>query len=84
MAQAVVDADAKVFVVALASIFAKVTRDRLMCKLNIKYPGYGFAQHKGYGTQQHALSLRKLGIAPVHRSSFYPISELNILKSKNK
>lgn len=56
--------------IAAASILAKVTRDRLMCEIDGIYPGYGFAQHKGYGTAQHFEALRELGPCPVHRRTF--------------
>lgn len=63
-------ADATSVSVAAASILAKVTRDRIMEKMDIKYPGYGFAQHKGYGTQAHVEAIRRLGLCPIHRRSF--------------
>lgn len=53
-----------------ASILAKVTRDDLMVKLDRKYPGYGLAQHKGYGTEDHFKALERLGPSPCHRRSF--------------
>jgi ribonuclease HII len=56
--------------IAAASIIAKVTRDRLMESYDLKFPGYGFAAHKGYGTAQHQEELRKRGISPIHRVSF--------------
>lgn len=56
--------------VAAASILAKVTRDRLMEALDAVYPGYGFAQHKGYGTASHYEALLRLGPTPIHRRSF--------------
>jgi ribonuclease HII len=59
--------------IACASIIAKVTRDRIMEELDIMYPGYGFAQHKGYGTGRHLSCLRKLGPSPVHRLYFAPV-----------
>ena len=64
---------------AAASIIAKVTRDRLMAEVfESEYPGYGFANHKGYGTETHMLALRELGVSPIHRRSFKPISDLLI------
>jgi ribonuclease HII len=69
-----VDGDAKVFSIALASIMAKVYRDRLMINYHTKYSGYGFKQHKGYGTAQHTSALRKLGPSPLHRRSYRPVS----------
>lgn len=56
--------------IAAASIVAKETRDRLMEQLDIQYPGYGFAQHKGYGTADHLRALQRLGPSPIHRRSF--------------
>ena len=56
-----------------ASILAKVARDRFMCELEVRYPGYGFAGHKGYGTPEHLDALRRLGPSPVHRRSFAPV-----------
>jgi ribonuclease HII len=64
------------FSIAAASIIAKTHRDRLMEDLETKYPGYGFAQHKGYGTSEHQNSIRQLGPCPVHRMSFPFIREL--------
>ncbi|HZK49794.1 MAG TPA: ribonuclease HII [Thermoleophilia bacterium] len=62
--------DAKSASVAAASVIAKVTRDRLMARLNETYPGYGFLQHVGYGTQAHRAALRELGPCEIHRHSF--------------
>lgn len=62
--------------IAAASVVAKVTRDRLMAELDSRYPGYGFARHKGYGTREHLLKLRHLGPCPIHRKSFSPVREL--------
>ncbi|HHY63595.1 MAG TPA: ribonuclease HII [Clostridiaceae bacterium] len=56
--------------VAAASILAKVTRDRIMEKLDLKYPGYGLAKHKGYGTGEHIRAIREKGLSPIHRVSF--------------
>lgn len=64
--------------IACASIVAKVTRDRIMTDLDRCYPGYGLAEHKGYGTEQHLARLRRLGPSPIHRCSFAPVRELNI------
>jgi len=62
--------------IACASIIAKVTRDRLMEEFDIMYPGYGFAEHKGYGTGKHLACLRKLGPSPIHRLYFAPVRNL--------
>lgn len=59
--------------IAAASVLAKVTRDRLMEDYDIKYPEYGFAQHKGYGTQKHRDALKKWGPCPIHRKTFAPV-----------
>jgi ribonuclease HII len=67
--------------IACASIIAKVTRDRIMEELDIMYPGYGFAQHKGYGTRKHISCLRKLGPSTVHRLYFAPVR--NAIASQN-
>ena len=62
--------------IACASIIAKVTRDRMMVELDVTYPGYRFASHKGYGTREHIACLRRLGPSPVHRQSFRPVREV--------
>ncbi|MCX5725817.1 MAG: ribonuclease HII [Candidatus Saganbacteria bacterium] len=62
--------DSKCSSIAAASIIAKVTRDRIMVKLDAEYPGFGFAIHKGYGTKAHKKALRKYGRSPIHRLSF--------------
>lgn len=64
------------FSIAAASIIAKNHRDRLMEELETNYPGYGFAQHKGYGTPEHQNAIRELGPSPIHRLSFPFIREL--------
>ena len=56
-----------------ASIIAKVTRDNLMREYEKQFPGYGFSQHKGYGTQLHQKSLQELGVCEIHRRSYKPI-----------
>jgi ribonuclease HII len=67
-----VKGDAKSYSIAAASVLAKVTRDRLMREYDAAYPGYGFAEHKGYGTPQHLAAIAKLGACPIHRRSFAP------------
>jgi ribonuclease HII len=62
--------------IACASIVAKVSRDHLMAGFDAIYPGYGFAQHKGYGTREHFLSLQCHGPSPIHRRSFASIGEM--------
>ena len=71
----VVDGDTLCFSIACASIVAKVFRDHMMAELDKQYPGYGFARHKGYGTEEHVSRLRQLGPSPVHRYSFQPVRE---------
>ena len=66
----VVRGDARSLAVAMASIVAKVTRDRLMERMEAQYPGYGFAQHKGYGTEEHCEAVLRLGRCPAHRGKF--------------
>lgn len=68
--------DARVLSIAAASIVAKVSRDRLMVELATRFPGYGFARHKGYGTVQHRAALAALGPSAVHRFSFAPLRYL--------
>lgn len=62
--------------IAAASIIAKVTRDRLCRELELLYPGYGIAKHKGYGTKQHTDAIRLLGLTPQHRKSFIHIDRV--------
>jgi len=73
--EAVVGGDARVPAISAASILAKVSRDREMVALDQLYPGYGFAQHKGYGTAAHMAALKRLGPTPWHRKSFAPVAE---------
>ena len=72
----IIHGDSICFSIACASIIAKVTRDKLVAKMDIEYPGYGFAMHKGYGTEEHIACLRKRGPCPLHRRSFSPVSEM--------
>ena len=65
-----VDGDARCATVAAASIIAKVTRDRLMCALDVEFPAYGFAKHKGYATADHIAAIDRHGLCPLHRRSF--------------
>jgi ribonuclease HII len=69
-------ADTLCLSVAAASIVAKVTRDHLMMELDTQYSGYGFARHKGYGTQVHQQMLARLGPSAIHRMTFEPVSIL--------
>ncbi|MBQ9358559.1 MAG: ribonuclease HII [Abditibacteriota bacterium] len=74
--EAIVKGDSLVKSIGAASIIAKVTRDRLMYALDEKYPEYGFARHKGYGTREHLEAIRKYGVLPCHRKSFEPVRSL--------
>jgi len=71
----IVKGDCRSQSIAAASVIAKVTRDRIMYKLDQECPGYGFARHKGYATQEHLDALARLGPSPAHRRSFAPIAE---------
>lgn len=73
--RSIVKGDSQSLLIAAASVIAKVTRDRLMCEYEALYPGYGFADHKGYGTPAHLAALKKHGPSPIHRRSFRPVAE---------
>ncbi len=73
--QALIKGDSRCLAIAAASIVAKVTRDRMMVRLDAHCPGYGFAQHKGYGVPQHQQALDQLGVTDHHRMSFKPVRE---------
>jgi ribonuclease HII len=75
-ARAIVRGDSKVAAISAASILAKVTRDREMQLLDIQYPGYGLAQHKGYPSKAHIAALEMLGVTPVHRRSYAPVRKV--------
>lgn len=66
----IIRGDERVRIIAMASVVAKVRRDRLMARLAKQLPDYGFAIHKGYGTRAHYAALRRLGPSPLHRRSF--------------
>lgn len=70
--RAIVGGDGASWSIAAASVVAKVTRDRLMEAAEAKWPGYGFAKNKGYGTKEHLEALERLGPCPFHRKSFLP------------
>ena len=74
--EAVVKGDARSFLVAAASVVAKVSRDRIMDDLDARFPGYGFAEHKGYPTPAHLEALARLGVSPAHRRSFGPVRDV--------
>lgn len=73
--QSVIRGDAQSVSIAAASILAKVTRDRLMVAEDARYPAYGFARHKGYGTEFHLAALAAHGPCPLHRRTFAPIRQ---------
>ncbi len=77
--QAVIKGDLQCLSIALASILAKVARDRHMAELDRMHPGYGFGQHKGYGTPEHQRALAELGVCPIHRRSFAPVASRALL-----
>jgi ribonuclease HII len=72
---AIVKGDARSYSIAAASVLAKVTRDRLMEEHHARWPEYGFAGHKGYGTPQHLAAISTHGPCPIHRRSFAPIRQ---------
>ena len=74
--ETVVRGDSLSYSIAAASDVAKVTRDRWMEEADLRYPGYSFAQHKGYPTPQHLAQLRELGPCPIHRRSFGPVRDV--------
>lgn len=76
----IVGGDRKSFCIAAASIVAKVTRDQIMVDYDTRFPGYGFASHKGYCTSDHFQSLDKLGPSPIHRRSFMPVINAQQMK----
>jgi ribonuclease HII len=75
-ARAIVGGDASEPAISAASILAKVTRDRILCGYETRWPGYGFARHKGYPTPEHLDALARLGPCPEHRRSFAPVREV--------
>ncbi|MDR1776027.1 MAG: ribonuclease HII [Actinomycetes bacterium] len=68
--QAIVKGDGKVAAIAAASVLAKVERDALMCDYDVRYPGYGFADHKGYAAAAHVDNIVRRGLSEIHRKSF--------------
>jgi ribonuclease HII len=71
--QSIIRGDVKSLSIAAASILAKVSRDRIMMQMESRYPGYGFARHKGYGTEFHRLAITRLGPSGEHRMTFSPL-----------
>ena len=74
-AEAIIKGDQTVAEISAASIIAKVARDQEMVEMDLQYPGYGFAKHKGYPTKVHMQALKDLGITPIHRRSFGPVKK---------
>ena len=74
--EAIVGGDDTVAAISAASILAKVSRDREMVALDVRYPGYGLAGHKGYPTKAHIAALETLGVTEIHRRSFGPVKRL--------
>ncbi|MCD6500804.1 ribonuclease HII [bacterium] len=74
--KSIIKGDEKVFLIKLASIVAKVTRDRAMLRYHKKYPQYRFDKHKGYGTKLHFKMLKKYGPCKIHRKTFRPVKEI--------
>ena len=79
--QKIIRGDAKSKSIAAASIIAKVARDRYMEDMDQQYPGYGFAQHVGYGTKQHQDALERLGPTKIHRMGYRPLKALMATKA---
>jgi ribonuclease HII len=73
--RAIIKGDRLSMSIAAASIVAKVVRDQMMLEFDKKYPQYGFAHHKGYGTADHLAALKQFGPSPIHRRSFAPVRE---------
>ena len=70
-----VKGDSRSYSIAAASVLAKVTRDRILVEAEARWPGYGFARHKGYPTAEHLAAIEKLGPCPIHRRSFAPLRQ---------
>ena len=75
--EAIIKGDESVAVISAASILAKESRDREMIEMDKLYPGYGFAQHKGYPTKVHMQALADIGICPIHRRTYAPVQKYN-------
>ncbi|MCD6098585.1 ribonuclease HII [bacterium] len=70
----IISGDDKILAISAASIVAKVIRDRIMLRYDKEYPGYGFANHKGYPTKEHKEAIRRLGPSPIHRKTFHAVA----------
>lgn len=77
--ETVVKGDSKVFSIAAASIIAKYIRDEMMLAFDELYPGFGFRDNKGYGTEEHLKALQRNGFTPLHRKTFAPVADTNQL-----
>ena len=80
----VIKGDERSLSIAAASILAKVARDELMVQADERYPGYGFADHKGYATARHLRCLAELGPSPIHRRSFSPLRQARLLQDASR
>jgi ribonuclease HII len=76
--QALIKGDARSLSIAAASVLAKTARDAIMIEMDERFPGYGFAMNKGYGTAVHRAGLDEIGPCPMHRFSFAPVREVAI------
>ena len=76
--RALVGGDGLSLSIAAASVIAKVTRDRIMLEMETRFPEYGFAKHKGYGTKAHLSALAAYGPSPIHRRSFAPVAQATL------
>lgn len=76
---ALVKGDCRSLSIAAASVMAKTSRDALMCDHDRRYPGYGFAEHKGYATAKHLDRIQQLGACPLHRLSFAPLNRQKVV-----
>ena len=76
----IIKGDEKIPIIKLASIIAKVKRDKIMEKYHLKYPQYGFSKHKGYPTKHHFKMLKRYGPCKIHRKTFKPVKNLKLLK----
>ena len=81
-ARAVIKGDARVAAISAASILAKTARDRVMLAMDRRYPEYGFARHKGYGTRGHRDALSRFGPSPIHRLSFAPVKSALVRQAR--
>lgn len=77
--KAIIKGDSLITEIGAASILAKVLRDEEMEQMDLLYPGYGFAQHKGYPTAAHRAALKTLGPCPIHRRSYAPVAACEVM-----